>query len=68
METNELVKTLLTDLSLLNEQINIIKCSNGASTCIKIASSKSKAIMKKYHTTEYKELIKTILNSNIETL
>ena len=66
MSEQDLIKMLLTDVYALCDEINIISASRGASTCIKIASSKSKNLMKKYNSTEYSEIIKKLIAQNEE--
>lgn len=66
MDAKELIKNLLTDINELQNQLNIIKLSKGSNTAINIAVSKSKALRKKYMTSECQNLINTLLNDNLK--
>ena len=64
MNTKELIKNMLSDISELQSQINIIKLTKGSSTAINIAITKSTNLRKKYMTDECQLLIKSILNDD----
>lgn len=59
-----LIRSLIADLNTLSQEINMIVATKSANTVVKVATTKNRAIMKKYHTDDMQSILQELFHQD----